>query len=257
MAEREPFAIWWQRVQAGARGLGVKDDDMDEGVRYAVEVPGVGEIIHLIPRAKVTKEEMLLRRNALRRGEPSPLSARQEDTIRWKKQIFLRIMRSPTPEVVRNAGWYVNQVENVGDMMTAGYWGGKGILWLLGKLGLKARGPAARYVGWAMVAKDIADLVNLFRMARTLRPTKKHEGLKSSSANPFSKEAKLSRGFRLKAHIPGVPDWIEIAQVTDQFFGVGISFGGIVGFAQDLVYGIRRGAEFFPGEKPLKELPQL
>lgn len=239
---REPFALWWQRYQAQARALGFGDTEMDQMNNYAIEIPGVSDMIHLIPRAKISAAELAAHKTAQRRGLPEPLSAAQLDTLKWKRDIFLRIMRSPTPPEVREAGWYVNQVENVGDMMTAAYWGGKGILYTLGKLGLKTKGPAAKYVGWAMVAKDIADIINLFRVARTVRATKKGQALKSGSMNPFSKESKLSRGFKLKAKLPGVPDWIEIFQVTDQFFGVGISFGGIVGFANDLAFGLRKGA---------------
>lgn len=241
------FEIWWQSMQGIAREYGLKDDDIDEGIKYSVEIPGLADVIHLVPRAKVSPDEMKAHRAALRRGDPSPLSPAQLETLEWKRQTFLKIMASPTPEVTRNAGWYVNQVENVGDMMTAAYWGGKGILWALGKIGMKTRGPAAKYMGWALVAKDIADIINLFRIARAQRGTKKGSALKSGSMNPFSNERKLSRGFKMKARLPGVPDWIEIAQVTDQFFGVGISFGPIVGFAWDSIYGVRRGAEFKSG----------
>lgn len=242
--KREEFAVWWQTQQGYARAMGIKDDDMDEGIKYAVSVPGLAEVIHLVPRAKVTKEEMRIRRLALARGEPSPLTKAQEETIDWKRRTFLKIMASPTPEVSRQAGWYLNQIENVGDMMTAAYWGGKGILWAAAKAGLKMRSPAAKIVGYAMVGKDIADVINLFRLARAQRATKKKAGLKGSSMNPFSKETKASRAFKMKAHVPGIPDWIEIAQVTDQFFGVGVSFGPIVGFVSDAIYGVRRDAEF-------------
>jgi hypothetical protein len=103
------------------------------------------------------------------------------------------------------------------------------------------RTPASKYMGWALVAKDITDMVNLFRMARVARPTKKKAALKGSGLNPFSTERKLSRGLKMKAKLPGVPDWIEIAQLTDQWFGVGISFGAIVGMFTDLHWAIKRG----------------
>lgn len=266
MAERLPFALWWQQVQAQQRAQGLKDDELDETMKYAVEIPGVADVIHVIPRAKVSKDEMAAHRAALRRKLPSPLSARQLDTLKWKLETFKKIMLSPTPPEVRQIGWYINQVENVGDMMTATYWGGKGILWALSKIGLKVRGPLAKYMGWAMVGKDIADMINILRIAQraaavpgpaplpisprqalffqTPRGQKKYLALKGGSLNPFSKEMKASRGFKLKAKLPGVPDWIEILQVTDQLFGVGVSFGPIVGFMTDALYGIRRGAEF-------------
>lgn len=250
---REPFELWWMRMNVYKKALGLDDSEVDEGIKYGIEVPGLGDMIHLVPRAKISADELKAHRVAMKRGVPSPLSGGQLDTLKWKRETYLKIRRSPTPEVQRNAGWYVNQVENVGDMMTAAYWGGQGMLWLLGKAGLKVRGPAAKYVGWAMVAKDITDVINMFKIARTMRGQKKGQALKSDNLNPFSTESKLNRGFKMKAKIPGVPDWIEIVQVTDQFFGVGISFGGIVGFASDLMYGMRRGAEFTWKGRPIKE----
>lgn len=233
---------WWARKKAEGGLYPEEDDDIRN---YAVQIPGVSDVIHLIPRAKITELEMFNHRDALRRHEPSPLSPAQLETLRWKRDTWLKIRKSATPEEVRRIGWYLNQVENVGDMMTAVFWGGKGLLTLLSKMGLKTRGPAAKYVGWALTAKDILDTVNMFKIARCARGSKKPQSLGSSSLNPLSKESKLTRGFKLVRKMPGIPDWIEIVQVTDQFFGVGLSFGSLVGFAQDAAYGARKGV--YPG----------
>jgi hypothetical protein len=262
------------RLSQQRKQLGIKEYEQDEARQYAVEIPGLGDVVHLIPKAKISKDEYEAHKRALRRKEPSPLSPRQLDTLAEKRKLAIRISQSPTPELQRNVGWYVNQVENVGDIMTGAYWGGRGLLWALSKIGLKTGGPAAKYMGWAMVGKDIADIINLFRMARSLggkipgapgavsakqakffgspRGKSKFEALQKGNLNPFSKESKLSRGFKLKAKLPGVPDWIEIAQVTDQLFGVGVSFGGIVGFASDLGHGIKKGAKLKAPWQPVK-----
>lgn len=223
--------------------LGLEEPEAGEA-EYAIYVPGVTDVIHLLPRAKITPEEMAAHRAALRRKELSPLTPRQLQYLRWRRDVYLKIRQSATPEEVRQVGWYLNQVENVGDMMTAAYWGGKGIITLLQKIGLRARGPAAKYVGWALTAKDIADTVNMFKAARTLRGMKKGSTMGKTSMNPFSTQSKLNRGFKLLRRMPGIPDWIEIVQVTDQFFGVGVSFGAIVGFAYDVLFGVRKGAKW-------------
>ncbi len=256
-AGREPFELWWQRTQKYSKQLGLTDQDDQQGMEYALEVPGLEDVIHIIPRAKVTKEEMAARNRALKQGLPSPLTAAQEQTIKWKRDTFLRIMKSPTPPDVREAGYWVNQIENVGDMMTAAYWGGKGIFYLLQKLKLTKRSPASKYVGWAMVAKDITDVVNMFKIARTARADKKGAALKGSNLNPFSKESKLSRGIKLKTKMPGFPDWVEIAQVTDQFFGVGISFGAVVGFVNDTLWAVKRGRNIVVPGTSQKEPDQV
>lgn len=255
MAEKE---VDWAKIEKEAASFlaqkGMLEATPEEAERLAIEVPGLGEMIHLIPRAKITPEEYEAHKRAKKLGVPSPLSERQLETLKWKREVWLKIKRSATPEEYRRIGWYLNQIENVGDMMTAGYWGGKGILYLVAKMGLKVKGPAAKYVGWFLLAKDITDIVNMFRVAATLRGMKKGEAYRKSRLNPLSTTSKFSRGFKLKAKLPSIPDWIEIAQVTDQFFGVGISFGPIVGFISDLFFGLPMGRKVkapWIGKKPV------
>lgn len=237
--------------------LGTLTPQEEEQIKYAVSIPGIADVIHLIPRAKITPQEMANHKYAIAHGLADPLSDEQLKTLQWKRETWLKIKQSATPEEYRRIGWYLNQIENVGDMMTAAYWGGKGVLYTLTKLGMRVRGPAAKYVGWALLAKDIADTINLFKAARVVRGTKKKGSLGKERLNPLSKESKLNRGFKLKAKIPGVPDWIEILQVTDQFLGVGISFGAIVGFANDLFFGVPAGAQIKGLPRAVKEVDQL
>lgn len=257
VGKRLPVNEWMQLIRLEEQRLGLRDDMVDDSINYMVEIPGLGDVVHLVPRAKISEEEMAAHRRALRYGFPSPLSQRQLDTLKWKREMYLKIRSSPVPEVQRYAGYWLNKIENVGDMMSATYWGGKGILYLLSKIGLKMRGPASRYTGWALIAKDIADVINLFKAARASRSKAKGDAHKSSSMNPFSKESKYNRGFKLKAKLPGIPDWIEIFQVTDELFGVGISFGSVVGFVQDLIWGVRKGAKIKVPSAPRNEAIDL
>lgn len=69
---------------------------------------------------------------------------------------------------------------------------------------------------------------------------------KSGSLNPFSRKARLARSATLRTIRPSFFNLLEVAQTTKELFGVGLTFGGIVGFIQDAAFGVeqaRRGRE--------------
>jgi len=229
-------------VEEGVIGAGANDFE-----KKMIHVPGVGEVLHLIPKAKISEEEMKAHKKALRAKMPSPLSPRQLAGLKAKRDMYLRIMRSPTPMQQRNIGYALNQVENVGDMMTAAYWGLKGSVWLVRKAAPKLASRTVPWVGWALTGKDIADTINVFKLGRAATGEVKHARFGKASINPFSTVSKATRAIKAATKLPSIPDWIEIAQVTDQLFGVGISFGAIVGFGSDLFHGLLTGAKFEKG----------
>lgn len=67
-------------------------------------------------------------------------------------------------------------------------------------------------------------------------------GIKGSVAalgdlNPFASEKKLDRKLRMARGTPSVGNLLEVFQTTDQMYGVGVSFGGIVGAFTEGAYG--------------------
>jgi len=70
----------------------------------------------------------------------------------------------------------------------------------------------------------------------------KKEVEKFSDKNPFSKKAAAKVAKRMKSFRPSVSNAIEALQVTAGIFGIGISIGPIMGFAQDLASGLVRKA---------------
>lgn len=207
----------------------------------AVYIPGVSDIIHLTPKVRISEYEMQAHRSALRRGLPSPLSPDQLQLLQQKRERYEKIKASPTPEIVRDIGTVMTWFDDTGDAANTAVWGGKAAIWLAAKIGLKAATRAIPYVGWGLMVKDLVDVVNIWRpmTMRILKPKK--EWKKDQRLNPFGKKSKIARARRLARKIPSFGDILEILQTTDVLFGVGISFGPIIGFAEDLFFGLLKG----------------
>lgn len=72
--------------------------------------------------------------------------------------------------------------------------------------------------------------------------------------NPFSREARLNRSQTVRAWRPTIYNLLEVAQTTDQLFGVGVSFGALVGLVSDSAFGVEqqlRGVDVRVDASPL------
>lgn len=247
--------------------------------RSVVHIPGMSDVIHLWPASKPSEQECEAHRIMTYKSPPvptyaenlkyyeqrkaagtilpSPLAQDQLDYLKEKRAKISRIRESPTPELVKSFGTVMTWFDDFGDMMTTAAWGGKGALWLATKIGIKVASRAVPYLGWILLAKDIADTVNLFRMIKILGRSAKRMKWQSDGINPFGKKAFASRLTKLAKKLPGVPDWIEIAQTTDQLFGVGISFGPIVGLATDAIFGVIKGSEWRPKRTVSRSIDEI
>jgi hypothetical protein len=54
--------------------------------------------------------------------------------------------------------------------------------------------------------------------------------------NPFSMTARLNRTETLRSWKPSIYNLMEVAQTTDSLFGVGVSFGGLVGLVSEAAF---------------------
>lgn len=60
--------------------------------------------------------------------------------------------------------------------------------------------------------------------------------------NPWSMTARLDRGRTLRSWKPSIYNLMEVAQTTDQLFGVGVSFGGLVGLVSEAAFSTEAAA---------------
>lgn len=195
-----------------------------------VNIPGFNDIIHIIPKAKITLEEMSAHKWAQKRKLPSPLTPQQLQLLLSKKVRFLRALATATPKWLRTYGAVATALDNVEDSLV--------ILGWLGRIAIKVvprlLGRLVPVVGWVLLGADMFNAVNLISWATFAAKTGKRHLETLAERNPFHAKAKASRALKLKRAIPSFGEYIELLQVTDQQFGFGLCLGGIMGMITDL-----------------------
>ena len=204
---------------------------------YTVTVPGLDDIFHVKTIPPMTEEEV----KAWKKKEWSkfPAARLQEITEHKEKKRarYLAMLGSPSPEILRNAGAILTSIDDAQDALTT--------LSVLGRLAIRFAprilgkallGP----VGWIMTAADVLNvLMTLGRLG--INPMLGNRlGDAVTDLNPFSRTAKIKRATRITKPFPTVGNMIEVAQTTDNVFGIGLCLGPIVGFMQDVVAGTVR-----------------
>jgi hypothetical protein len=181
---------------------------------YSVYLPGWSDIIHLTPVSWKSKEEQKA----------------------YKKKAFLRMLSSPTPQWFKSYASFAKTCDNIEDGLVTAV--------VLGRFGAHfAPRIFARFVpilGWALLGADILNLFNLFTWLPMLRMERKRAWDGIQRRNPFGAKAKAKRLEKLKRLRPTIGEMIEVAQTTDELFGVGISFGPLLGLISDTFFGVAR-----------------
>jgi len=125
--------------------------------------------------------------------------------------------------------------------------------------GARLIGRFVPVVGWVLVAADVLNVLSFLGMMATpayalacagpvgalaagvpaalFKNALKRETWTMHSLNPFSREARATRTLRAAGRLPSISNLIEVAQTTDQLFGVGISLGGLVGTLNEAAFG--------------------
>ncbi len=192
-----------------------------------------------------------------------PEERRQEITDYKKKMHskYMAMLASPSPKIIRDAGAILTALDDLQDAVST-----------LATIGLVAAtligGTTAAVLagplGWIVAAGTIMQLINPYSRLRGGGKKKmasrkaKRELEKFTSKNPFAKSARLKVADTIKNFRPSKGNLIEGLQVTDQIFGVGVSIGPLMGFAQDVVAGAVRkvaGQKVKMAKQPL-ELPR-
>ena len=210
---------------------------------YTIKLPSLDDIFHVTTIPPMTEEEVV----AWKKKDWSKFSeARYQELKKHKEKKRLRylaMLGSPSPEILRNAGAILTSIDDAQDALTTlSVVGRLAIRFaprILGKLFL---GP----VGWIMTAADVLNVVMaLSRAVMIPIAAKRNSGLALSS-NPFSKSAKIRHAEKLMKPWPSIGNLIEVAQTTDNIFGIGLCLGPVVGAVQDIVSG---GMRTLMGEK--------
>lgn len=211
-------------------------ENLMEGQAYgdSINIPGFNDIIHLRPKAKITEEELTEHRARRKRREPSNLSERQLEEIDRRRDRYIRMKQSHTPDLVKSISVVMTALDDVEDGLITAAVLGRIMVRILPRL----MGRFVPVIGWALLASDI---INLFQIMGWLpfSPTsakRTKEGL--TNRNPWGRVAKLNRLKKIKRVVPTIGEALEVAQTTDQLFGVGVCLGSIVGMFVDAASGL-------------------
>lgn len=204
---------------------------------YTVNIPGFSDIIKLGLDQPPTEEEL----SKYSSKDPGELSVKRWEYIKAyklkKKESFMRMMASPSPNWMQNIGTAMTFLDDVNDTLGTLSMVARIAAHMLPKaLGKILMGPA----GWALTAAEIANIgMTLSRLPMKAVNLKAnlHKGL---GLNPFSKKAKISRAAKLRTLRPSKGEIIEALQTTDNICGVGLCLGPIMGLANDVVFGLYR-----------------
>ncbi|MFQ5986644.1 MAG: hypothetical protein ACE5KQ_04740 [Thermoplasmata archaeon] len=199
------------------RGLNFILDDVQTRPprrRPTIHIPGIDDIIHIIPETFLPQAEQ---------------DRRRRDRAR-------RIAESPTPESVRAIGSILTFVDDVQDALVTA-----SVLARIGATFLPRLRPIAVATGAA------AEAINIFSLAGQVAATPltgKFRAQRASVGLAGGQVARALSARTLAQALPTVGETVQILQTTDQLFGVGLSLGPIVGLFEDLIFGSLQGAEF-------------
>jgi len=187
---------------------------------YFIRIPKLDEIIHTKPTLMKTYDEIK----------------------REKREGLMRILASPSYEWSR---WYTTAMtflDNIQDATSVVY----PAISMLARWSPKVFGRAIPIVGWVMLGTDALDLaIRVGRLPMTGFGGKRLH-CEIVRHNPFGKRAQYLRKERLRNYKPGLADALQVLQTTDQFTGVGLNLGPIMGTVMDAVLG---GYRYLNGER--------
>lgn len=224
---------------------------------YTINLPGLDDILHVSTIQPMTDQEQLDWKAKNWKAFSYDRYTELKKNKDKKRARYLAMLGSPSPTILRNAGALLTSIDNAQDALTTLSVLGRVAIYAAPRLiGKAILGP----VGWIMTAADVLNLAMAIGRAVTLPMMGKRLGEQTHGANPFSKASKIRRASLISRPFPTVGNVIEIAQVTDNVFGIGLCLGPIVGALEDIMTGGIRtllGTKVRFGKKPPHTSPAL
>jgi len=181
---------------------------------YTVRVPQWDDVVHLVPNALKSTAEI--------KAE--------------KKENLVRLLESPHPTWFQKYSTVMTWIDDIQDTSSVLF----PLVRMIHKAAPKVMSKLMPFFGWLLLGYDVLQVANQFGRG-AWRPMKgKRTWCRFWKQNPFGLAARVERVDRIKAWKPGLADFIQAAQVSDQFFGVGLSLGPIMGFVMDLPFAAYR-----------------
>ena len=239
------------------------------GETRTINVPGWDDIIRLGPRYTPTPEERNAFYAEQRGRGRAQISDEARRALVDRQALINRMRSSATPDFARGIGQILTAIDNVQDMLSTVATFGRLILWtgprlvtrlspylptlapLAGRIGARAGAYFIPGLGWIVGGADLLNYLGMLGLISTpifgllcagpsnalaaglptwmMRCTLRQEAWRLAHGGPFGRQARADRALRVRGRLPRFTDMIEVAQTTEQLWGYGASFGGIVG----------------------------
>ena len=206
---------------------------------YTVTIPALSDIFHFgKPKDMTPMERYEYQQENWDYFTDDRLEEIRKDK-EHKKDRMLAMLAGPTPEVFAKLGAILTSVDDAQDAIST--------LAVVLRLARKAAPKAVAKIiagplGILLTINDVLNLITALgttiTMAGFAKKTKDHV----TATNPFTKKARVKRWKKTWSKKVTFADVIQLAQTTDQVFGVGVSLGPIVGLVQDLFHGSVRSS---------------
>jgi len=205
---------------------------------YTITFPGLYDIIKIPIENPLTEQE----KYDWSRGFYGEFSeSRLYEIKKMKKKRrdkFLAMLGSPTPEVVSNVGAFMTSIDNAQDcLFTIG---------ALGVLGMRFSPPPiasaiALPTGAVMTAANALNVIQSLGRKGLPGIEAKRAWQKKTGIDPWSKKGRIKYAEALVKQFPKKAIAVQALQVTNDVFGVGLSLGALVGLFTDTISGpVRR-----------------
>lgn len=199
------------------------------GTRFQIPTPST--IIHVVPPAIITEEEMAAHKSAKAKGEPSPLSPDQLEELAKRKARYLNVMSTVSPAWRMNVTSILTSIDNAEDALVTAVVLGR----LAARLAPKLLGRIIPGLGWVLLGSDILNVPTTIARLSWASNGAKRMTETFTDFNPFHSKSYAKRTMKLRGTWPAFSEMLEVAQTVDQMFGIGLTLGGVFGFFQDMI----------------------
>lgn len=201
---------------------------------YTINIPGFEDIIH-VPIEKTPSQE---EEQIWKSGDYKKLAPGRYEEIKYikkrRKEKFLAMLGSPTPEVFSNHSAVMASLDNAQDALATIVALGTVVTSQLPRAFAKAlAGP----LGWLSAGTEALDVMMEIQRSVMTPLSGKRWRDSMTELNPLSKKARLKRTDKLAKAKLKKGFMVEALQVTDNIFGFGLSLGALMGAPVEIIAG--------------------
>jgi len=225
-----------------------KHEDYIKRHGYEIRIPNWDDIFHIKLPPKTTDQDYQEYKAARKEGRPPRLPPEVVEYFDKRREKYKRYLGTPQPKWYRSYTSILTALDDAQDALSAAT--------LLGQLAIRAAPRAlSRLVGplaWTMTATELLNLANKTMRAPWTPKRAKRRLHDMVRENPFAKLVDIKDPGALAGQINWIPRLIELGQVVDSLFGVGLCIGPLFGTAADIAFG---GIRALSGEPVSLYLP--